>query len=104
MKGFILALVLSAVSLVANAALIGRLPITLGGTDYQAYYDDIHDLTWLTDANAAVGTIYDIANPGLGYMEWDTADAVGKQPKYWRYHGLASTCIIKQLPSIFFLY
>ena len=30
----------------ANAALIG----TLGGTDYQAYYDDESDLMWLADA------------------------------------------------------
>jgi len=34
----------------ANAALVGRLAITDGGTDYQAYYDTESDLTWLTDA------------------------------------------------------
>ena len=37
----------------ANAALVGRLAATEGGTDYQAYYDDVADLTWLADANAA---------------------------------------------------
>ena len=37
----------------ANAALVGRLAATEGGTDYQAYYDDIANLTWLSDANAA---------------------------------------------------
>ena len=36
----------------ANAALVGRLAATTGGTDYQAYYDDVADLTWLADANA----------------------------------------------------
>ena len=34
-----------------NAALVGRLAATPGGTDYQAYYDDVADLTWLADAN-----------------------------------------------------
>lgn len=33
------------ISSVANAALIGRLALTEGGTDYQAYYDDVADLT-----------------------------------------------------------
>jgi len=44
---------LAFVSLNANAALVGRLAATPGGTDYQAYYDDVADLTWLADANAA---------------------------------------------------
>ncbi len=35
----------------AHAALIGRLPSTVGGTDYQAYYDDVLDITWAADAN-----------------------------------------------------
>ena len=37
----------------ADAALVGRLPATPGGTDYQAYYDTQADLTWLADANYA---------------------------------------------------
>ena len=28
------------------ASLLGRLPSTAGGTDYQAYYDDVLDITW----------------------------------------------------------
>lgn len=39
--------------LTAHAALVGRLAATEGGTDYQAYYDDQANLTWLADANAA---------------------------------------------------
>ena len=35
----------------ADAALIGRLAATPGGTDYQAYYDDVLDITWAADAN-----------------------------------------------------
>ena len=48
----------------ADAALVGRLAATPGGTDYQAYYDNVADLTWLADANAA-GTI----------MNWADANA-----------------------------
>ncbi len=33
-----------------NAALIGRLPSTPGGTDYRAVYDDVLKITWLTNA------------------------------------------------------
>lgn len=36
----------------AQAKLIGVLPKTPGGTDYQAYYDPAAKLTWLADANA----------------------------------------------------
>lgn len=53
MKRNFLALVLSFSSVAAHAALIGILPATPGGTDYQAYYDDIIDVTWLADANLA---------------------------------------------------
>lgn len=35
----------------ANAALVGRLAATPGGTDYQAYYDDVANLTWAANAN-----------------------------------------------------
>ena len=35
----------------ADAALVGRLAATPGGTDYQAYYDDVADLTWAANAN-----------------------------------------------------
>ncbi len=38
---------------IADAALVGRLAASPGGTDYQAYYDEDADLTWLADANAA---------------------------------------------------
>jgi len=48
----------------ANAALVGRLAATEGGTDYQAYYDTEADLTWLADANYA----------GV-YMGWNAAMA-----------------------------
>lgn len=40
---------------IANAALVGRLAATEGGTDYQAYYDEDADLTWLADAGIISG-------------------------------------------------
>jgi len=54
-------------TLSAQAALLGRLPATPGGTDYQAYYDTILDITWLADANYAQTSGY---HP-TGRMTWD---------------------------------
>lgn len=54
---------LCGLSAAAQASLIGVLPTTNGGTDYQAYYDTRTDLTWL--ANADVN----------GRMDWSTANA-----------------------------
>lgn len=42
---------LAVASFSADAALVGRLAATPGGTDYQAYYDDVANLTWLADAH-----------------------------------------------------
>jgi hypothetical protein len=55
----------------AQAALLGRAALTPGGTDYQAYYDDVLDLTWLADANYAQTMSYD---PD-GRMTWE--DSLG---------------------------
>jgi len=41
----------SLITTTANAALIGRLATTPGGTDYQAYYDDQLDISWAATAN-----------------------------------------------------
>jgi hypothetical protein len=46
-----------------QAKLIGVLPKTPGGTDYQAYYDPAANLTWLANANAN------------GVMSWSDAKA-----------------------------
>lgn len=71
----ILLFVLGAYSLSAHAALIGRLPTTEGGTDYQAYYDDTLDITWLADANLADTESFGVAVSHNGSMDWDTAGA-----------------------------
>lgn len=57
---------LAVVSFSADAALVGRLAATPGGTDYQAYYDTEADLTWLADANYAQTSGYNVD----GLMNW----------------------------------
>ena len=66
----------------AEATLMGRLPGTPGGTDYQAAYDDALEITWLTDADlSGAGTWQDqldwvsslnSANH-LGFNDWRLA-------------------------------
>ncbi len=76
-----------AVSLTTHAALVGRAPLTPGGTDYQAYYDDVQNITWLRDANLARSNSFGVdgicAGPGEfgsgcpdvpGAMDWFTAN------------------------------
>lgn len=46
-------LLLASLAIPSDAALLGRAPITAGGTDYQAYYDTASGLTWV--ANASLG-------------------------------------------------
>lgn len=43
--------ILSLCTTSATAALIGRLPATPGGTNYQAYYDDQLNISWARDVN-----------------------------------------------------
>jgi len=64
MKGFILALGLGALSFSTNASLV---PVLNG----QAYYDDVLDMTWLTDANYAKTSGYDL----FGHLTWADANA-----------------------------
>jgi Protein of unknown function (DUF1566) len=65
--------VLTAILLIAcvpaQAALLGRAPLTPGGYDYQAYYDTNLNITWVADANLALTSSFD-AN---GLMNWWTA-------------------------------
>jgi hypothetical protein len=45
-RSIAIALTLCLATDTAQAALLGRAGLTPGGTDYQAYYDDILDVTW----------------------------------------------------------
>jgi len=55
--GVLCACAVSLITTPSYATLIGVLPATPGGTDYQAYYDSVADLTWLANANAAGTTM-----------------------------------------------
>lgn len=63
----------------ACLVLLGSLPANadvlfsrLGG---QAIYDQTTNLTWLANANKAVGSAYDTYSPGSGQMTWADANA-----------------------------
>ena len=69
----------------ASATLLGRLPATVGGMDYQAYYDDVLDITWLANANLAASNTFGLTQSAgvgpaagevgsTGLMTWATAN------------------------------
>ncbi len=61
---------------VSDAALLGRLPLTPGETDYQAYYDNVLNITWLANANLAATQNFGVAGVApSGAMNWTTAQA-----------------------------
>jgi hypothetical protein len=60
----------------AQASLLGRAALTPGGTDYQAYYDDVLDITWMADANLAATNDFGVAGIYAdGRMNWFTAQS-----------------------------
>jgi hypothetical protein len=67
-------LLLWSASLTTHAALLGRLPSTPGGSDYQAYYDTALNITWLANANLAKSNPFGVSgiDPNTGYMTWNT--------------------------------
>lgn len=77
--GTFCALVFSLITVSANAALQGRLPATPGGTDYQAAYDTVLDITWVTAADLSPRSSWDdqltwASNLNyLGYDDWRLA-------------------------------
>ncbi len=52
----------------SNAALLGRAPLTSGGTDYQAYYDTVLNITWTADANLAATESFGLPR-NVGYPD-----------------------------------
>ncbi len=55
----VMALCFAAVT--AQAALLGRAALTPGGTDYQAYYDAVLNITWLANANLAMTNSFGVS-------------------------------------------
>ena len=49
--GAVCSIMLAVVAVSSHAALVGMLPATPGGTDWQAVYDDDRDISWVADAN-----------------------------------------------------
>ncbi|MFZ1626000.1 MAG: DUF1566 domain-containing protein [Gammaproteobacteria bacterium] len=83
----IASIVISLIAGPASAALLGRSALTPGGTDYQAYYDDVQNITWLRNANLPRSMSFGVEgicqgndpmgsgcpeNPGA--MDWSTAN------------------------------
>ena len=78
----LLLILLCIASVGAQASLLGRAPLTPGGSNYQAYYDTALDITWLADANLAASNTFGAPRcnqsypnciDGLGFMNWLTA-------------------------------
>lgn len=70
-KRILAGLILSLATATSQAALLGRAPFTPNGMDYQAYYDDVLNVTWAADANLSATSRYDTD----GLMTWDAAQA-----------------------------
>jgi len=64
--------VLSLSSMGVHASLLGRAPLTPGGTDYQAYYDTALNITWLANGNLAATQSFGI-DAFSGAMNWFAA-------------------------------
>lgn len=71
----IAALMLCLAAVTTQAALLGRAALTPGGTDYQAYYDDVLDITWVADPALAVTNDFGLGTGPLYFASWDTAHA-----------------------------
>jgi hypothetical protein len=57
--GAVCAVLFSLITVSANATLHGRLPLTPGGNDYQAAYDDVLNITWVTNASLSGAKTWD---------------------------------------------
>jgi len=87
--GTVCAVLFSFITVSANATLHGRLPLTPGGTDYQAAYDTVLDITWVTNATLSGPNTWD------GLVAWaSNLDYLGFDD--WR---LASMSVSAGLPT-----
>lgn len=85
--GLALLLVVATLEHGAEAALLGRDLDSNGGNGFEAYYDDVFDITWQTNANLAATNAFGIERIGMnpptgtfgitpsGEMTWNTASA-----------------------------
>ena len=90
--GAVCAVLFTLITVSAHASLVGRLPLTPGGTDFQAAYDTVLDITWLTDADLSGRFNWDNQ---VGWARGlDTANYLGVDG--WR---LASMSVAAGLPT-----
>ena len=73
--GALCAVLFTFITVSANAALLGRLPLTPGGTNFQAAYDDVLKITWLADAALSGGNTWDDQLTWIDSL--NTADHLG---------------------------
>ena len=71
---------LAVISFSADAAFVGRLATTPGGTDYQAYYDTESDLTWYLTGGLGRGHLSILGQT----TSWSRVLTIGlSQPETW---------------------
>ncbi len=74
--GAFCAVVISIIILPSHAALVGVLPATPGGTDWQAVYDTDQNITWLANANLASSNTFGVGGISpAGDMNWHIANS-----------------------------
>ena len=73
--GAVCAVLFTLITVSAHASLVGRLPLTPGGTDFQAAYDTVLDITWLTDAD--LSGLFNWDNQAGWARGLDTANYLG---------------------------
>lgn len=83
------------------AALAGRAPIDQGGENYQAYYDDVLDITWL--GNASLPKIESFGVSGVstaasGQMSWGTASDYLNRMNEIAYLGVTTWRLPQEVP------
>lgn len=73
--GALCAVLFTFVTMPVNALLLGLLPATPGGADWQAAYDVDRNVTWVANANLAATTNFGVSGiNGNGTMIWNKAN------------------------------
>ena len=74
--GAVCAILFTLITVSANAALVGVLPATSGGMDWQAVYDDDLGISWVANANLAESNTFGVTGINAdGSMDFSTANA-----------------------------
>jgi len=75
LHGAFCATVFLVISLSSQAALVGVLPATSSGTDWQAVYDNDGDISWTANTNLAASNTFGVTGiDPAGWMTWAKAN------------------------------